>query len=89
MDAKLMFLWMRWISQLHNRNHLETKMIPHFQRRKKKISNASEHISSTSFTDAVMLLAENIRTVGLEISKSIAFEVLIQQKLEMVIQESA
>ncbi|MBA0849529.1 hypothetical protein Goshw_017168, partial [Gossypium schwendimanii] len=38
MDAKLMFLWMIWISQLHNHNHLETKMIPHFQRRKKKIS---------------------------------------------------
>ncbi|KAH1121694.1 hypothetical protein J1N35_004854 [Gossypium stocksii] len=32
---------------------------------------------------------ENIQTVGLEISKSIAFEVLIQQKLEMTIQESA
>ncbi|MBA0785744.1 hypothetical protein Gotri_028077 [Gossypium trilobum] len=25
MDAKLMFLWMRWISQLYNHNHLETK----------------------------------------------------------------
>ncbi|KAK5845174.1 hypothetical protein PVK06_001329 [Gossypium arboreum] len=36
MDAKLMFLWMRWIFQLHNHNHLETEMIPHFQRRKKK-----------------------------------------------------
>ncbi|MBA0870563.1 hypothetical protein Goshw_014103 [Gossypium schwendimanii] len=36
MDAKLMFLWMRWISQLHNHNHLETKMIPHFQKRRKK-----------------------------------------------------
>ncbi|MBA0556203.1 hypothetical protein Golax_010436 [Gossypium laxum] len=30
MDAKLMFLWMRWIFQLHNHNHLETKMIRHF-----------------------------------------------------------
>ncbi|MBA0746803.1 hypothetical protein Gogos_009286, partial [Gossypium gossypioides] len=44
------------------------------KKKKKKISNASEHISSTSFTDPVMLLAENIRTVGLEISRSIAFE---------------
>ncbi|MBA0805509.1 hypothetical protein Gohar_005021 [Gossypium harknessii] len=35
MNVKLMFLRMRWISQLHNHNHLETKMIPHFQRRKK------------------------------------------------------
>ncbi|MFQ6634041.1 hypothetical protein Gotur_010650 [Gossypium turneri] len=36
MDAKLMFLWMRLISQLHNHNHLETKMIQRFQRRKKR-----------------------------------------------------
>ncbi|MBA0610940.1 hypothetical protein Godav_011673, partial [Gossypium davidsonii] len=36
MDANLMFLWMRWISQLHYRNHLKIKMIPHFQRRRKK-----------------------------------------------------
>ncbi|MFQ6662396.1 hypothetical protein Gotur_030240 [Gossypium turneri] len=35
-DVKLMFLWMTWIFQLHNRNHLEIKVIPHFQRRKKK-----------------------------------------------------
>ncbi|MFQ6619946.1 hypothetical protein Gotur_000390 [Gossypium turneri] len=36
MDAKLMFLWMTWIFQLHNRNQLETKVIPYFQRRKKR-----------------------------------------------------
>ncbi|MBA0785741.1 hypothetical protein Gotri_028077, partial [Gossypium trilobum] len=36
MDAKLMFLWMRWISQLYNHNHLETKVNPHFQRRRKR-----------------------------------------------------
>ncbi|MBA0851846.1 hypothetical protein Goshw_027499, partial [Gossypium schwendimanii] len=36
MDAKLMFLWMSWIFQLHNHNHLETKVIPNFQRRKKR-----------------------------------------------------
>ncbi|MBA0636964.1 hypothetical protein Godav_000138 [Gossypium davidsonii] len=35
MDVKQIFLWMRWIPKLHNRNHLETTMIPHFQRRKK------------------------------------------------------
>ncbi|MBA0780001.1 hypothetical protein Gotri_004150, partial [Gossypium trilobum] len=64
---------------VHNHNHLETKMIPHFQR-KKKIFDASEHISSTSFTDVAMLLAKNIQIVGLEISRSIASEVLIQQK---------
>ncbi|MBA0605431.1 hypothetical protein Godav_018012 [Gossypium davidsonii] len=36
MDAKLMFLWMIRIFQLYNRNQLETKVIPHFQRRKKR-----------------------------------------------------
>ncbi|KAH1074160.1 hypothetical protein J1N35_026488 [Gossypium stocksii] len=59
----------------------------HFQR-KKKISDASEQIFS-SFIDAATLLAENIRIVGLEISRSIGCEVLIQQRSEMVIQESA
>ncbi|MBA0606934.1 hypothetical protein Godav_019325, partial [Gossypium davidsonii] len=53
------------------------------KKKKKKISNASEQISSTLFTDAATLLGENIRTVGLEISRSIASEVLIQQKSEM------
>ncbi|KHG08456.1 DNA replication terminus site-binding [Gossypium arboreum] len=87
MDAKLMFLWMTWIFQLHNHNQLETKVIPHYQKKKKKIFDASD--SSTSFNDVVILLAENIRGIGLEINKSIAFEVLIQQKSEMAIQESA
>ncbi|KAH1031948.1 hypothetical protein J1N35_044122 [Gossypium stocksii] len=58
-----------------------------FSKKKKKISDASD--SSTSFNDAATLLAGKIRTVGLEISKSIASEVLIQQKSEMTIQESA
>ncbi|MBA0763334.1 hypothetical protein Gotri_012790, partial [Gossypium trilobum] len=36
MDAKLMFPWMRWMSWLHNCiRQSQTKMIPHFQRRKK------------------------------------------------------
>ncbi|MBA0606930.1 hypothetical protein Godav_019325 [Gossypium davidsonii] len=39
------------------------------KKKKKKISNASEQISSTLFTDAATLLGENIRTVGLEISR--------------------
>ncbi|MBA0553627.1 hypothetical protein Golob_012794, partial [Gossypium lobatum] len=46
---------------------------------KKKNSNASEHIYSTSFTDAATLLTENMQTVGLEINRSIASEVLTQQ----------
>ncbi|MFQ6626261.1 hypothetical protein Gotur_004642, partial [Gossypium turneri] len=57
--------------------------------KKKKISDASDHISSTSFIDAATLLVENIRNIGLKISRSIASEVLIQQKSEMTIQESA
>ncbi|KAH1046870.1 hypothetical protein J1N35_037654 [Gossypium stocksii] len=60
-----------------------------FSKKKKKISNASDHISSTSCIDAATLLAENILTVGLEINRSIASEVLIQQKSKMTIQESA
>ncbi|MBA0870477.1 hypothetical protein Goshw_012953, partial [Gossypium schwendimanii] len=60
-----------------------------FSKEKKKISDASEQISFTSFTDATTLLAENIRAIGLAISRSIASEVLIQKKSEMVIQESA
>ncbi|MBA0753434.1 hypothetical protein Gogos_021859 [Gossypium gossypioides] len=56
-----------------------------FSKKKKMISDASEQISSTSFTDAATLLGENIRTIGFEISRSIASKVLIQQKSEMVI----
>ncbi|MBA0570191.1 hypothetical protein Golob_003875 [Gossypium lobatum] len=30
-------IWMRWMSRLHNCNYRsQTKMVPHFQRRKKK-----------------------------------------------------
>ncbi|KAG8498679.1 hypothetical protein CXB51_005065 [Gossypium anomalum] len=60
-----------------------------FSRKKKKTSDASDHISSTSFNDAATLLAEKIETVGIEISRSIASEVLIQQRSEMTLQESA
>ncbi|MBA0610938.1 hypothetical protein Godav_011673 [Gossypium davidsonii] len=49
------------------------------KKKKKKISDASEQISSTSFTDSATLLAKNIRTAGLQIRRSIASEVLIQQ----------
>ncbi|KAK5845640.1 hypothetical protein PVK06_001839 [Gossypium arboreum] len=60
-----------------------------FSKNKKKTSDASDHISSTSFNDAATLLAEKTETVGLEISRSIASEVLIQQRSEMTLQESA
>ncbi|KAG8491127.1 hypothetical protein CXB51_014294 [Gossypium anomalum] len=49
-----------------------------FSKKKKNISDVSDFF--TSFNDAAALLAENIRIVGLEISKSIASEVVIQQK---------
>ncbi|MBA0828560.1 hypothetical protein Goarm_013226 [Gossypium armourianum] len=48
-----------------------------FSKMKKKIFKTSEQIS-TSFTDVATLLAENIWTVGLKISRTIASEVLIQ-----------
>ncbi|PPR93104.1 hypothetical protein GOBAR_AA27562 [Gossypium barbadense] len=60
-----------------------------FSKKKKKTSDASDHISSTSFNDATTLLAEKIETVDVEISRSIASEVLIQQRSEMTLQESA
>ncbi|KAK5812496.1 hypothetical protein PVK06_027927 [Gossypium arboreum] len=60
-----------------------------FSKKKKKTSDASDHISSTSFNDAATLLEEKIETVGVEISRSIASEVLIQQRSEMTLQESA
>ncbi|MBA0736434.1 hypothetical protein Gogos_009990 [Gossypium gossypioides] len=77
-NMMLMFPWMRWMSWLHNRNRRsQTKTIPHFQRRKKKNSDVNEQISSISLIDDVMLLRENIRTVGLELSRSIVSEMLI------------
>ncbi|KAK5826014.1 hypothetical protein PVK06_020918 [Gossypium arboreum] len=60
-----------------------------FSKKKRNISNTSDHISSTSFNDAATLLVKNIRTIGVEISRSITSEVLIQQKSKMIIQESA
>ncbi|PPS11523.1 hypothetical protein GOBAR_AA09121 [Gossypium barbadense] len=58
-----------------------------FSKKKKKISDASDF--STSFNDTAALLMENIWTIGIEISKSIASEVVLQQRSEMTIQESA
>ncbi|MBA0568384.1 hypothetical protein Golob_005883, partial [Gossypium lobatum] len=44
-----------------------------FSKKKKKIYDGSEQIS-TSITDVAVLLRENIRTIGLELSRSIASE---------------
>ncbi|MBA0618872.1 hypothetical protein Godav_028149 [Gossypium davidsonii] len=37
---------------------------------------------STSITDDAMLLGENIRTVGLELNRSIAFEKVLQESAQ-------
>ncbi|MBA0770768.1 hypothetical protein Gotri_019361, partial [Gossypium trilobum] len=81
MEAKMMFPWMRWMPQLHNRNRQsQTKMVPHFQRRN-FFFDGSEQIS-TSITDDAMLLGENIRTLGLELNRSIAFEKVLQESAQ-------
>ncbi|MBA0645493.1 hypothetical protein Goklo_013592 [Gossypium klotzschianum] len=48
-----------------------------FSKKKKKTSDVNEQISSTPLIDDVMLLRENVRTVGLELSRSIVSEMLI------------
>ncbi|KAA3477809.1 Chaperone DnaK [Gossypium australe] len=53
-----------------------------FSKKKKKSFEVSEPISSTLLIDAVRLLGDNIRTIGLELSRSIAFEMLIQEKVQ-------
>ncbi|KAK8303954.1 hypothetical protein V6Z12_D04G187000 [Gossypium hirsutum] len=59
-------------------------------RKKKKNFAAGDNISS-SFNDAVTLLAENMRIIGKQISRSIASDVVVQQKSEefQIIQEKA
>ncbi|MBA0758329.1 hypothetical protein Gotri_021337, partial [Gossypium trilobum] len=72
---------MIWMSRLHNCNRRsQTKMVPHLQRRK-KMDDGIEEIS-TLITDAAMLLGENIRTVGLELIRSIASEKVIQESAQ-------
>ncbi|MBA0744005.1 hypothetical protein Gogos_006648 [Gossypium gossypioides] len=70
-------------SQLSNPNKVDST----FSKKKRKSSEASESDSSTSLINAVTLLGDNIRIVGIELSRSIASEMLIQKKSEMIIQE--
>ncbi|MBA0736762.1 hypothetical protein Gogos_010267 [Gossypium gossypioides] len=70
-------------SQSSNPNKVDST----FSNKKKWSSKASEPNFSTSFIDVSTLLGDNIRTVGLELSRSIASKKLIQEKLEMIIQE--
>ncbi|MBA0789277.1 hypothetical protein Gotri_026297 [Gossypium trilobum] len=51
-----------------------------FSKKKKKSSEVSEPISSTSLIDAITLLGDNIRT--LELSRSIASRMLIQENVQ-------
>ncbi|XP_052479688.1 uncharacterized protein At2g29880-like [Gossypium raimondii] len=59
-------------------------------KKKKKNYDASDHFSF-SFHDAATLLAENMRAIGEQISRSIASDVIVQQKSEefQIIQEKA
>ncbi|XP_052489724.1 uncharacterized protein At2g29880-like [Gossypium raimondii] len=59
-------------------------------KKKKKHSDATDHFSS-SFHDATTLLAKNMRAIGEQISRSIASDVVVQQKSEefQIIQEKA
>ncbi|XP_052476883.1 uncharacterized protein At2g29880-like [Gossypium raimondii] len=59
-------------------------------KKKKKNSDASDNISS-SFNEAATLLAENMRAIGEQISRSIASDVIVQQKSEkfQIIREKA
>ncbi|KAK5776884.1 uncharacterized protein LOC108477226 [Gossypium arboreum] len=70
-------------SQLSNPNKVDST----FSKKKRRSFEASEPYSSTSLIDAVTLLGDNIRIVGLELSRSIASEMLIQNKSKMIIQE--
>ncbi|MFQ6646408.1 hypothetical protein Gotur_019341, partial [Gossypium turneri] len=78
------------VEDLQTHNQIQTKGVPHIQRRKKKNSDASDHISS-SFHDVATLLAENMRAIGEQISRSIASDVVVQQKSKefQIIQEKA
>ncbi|KAG8491173.1 hypothetical protein CXB51_014422 [Gossypium anomalum] len=50
-----------------------------FSKKKKKIYDGSEQIS-TSISNVSILLGENIRTIGLELSRSIASEKVLQER---------
>ncbi|PPD92842.1 hypothetical protein GOBAR_DD10236 [Gossypium barbadense] len=58
-------------------------------KKKRKNSDTSDHVSSSSVHDAASLLAENMQTIGEQISRSIASDVVVQQKSEefQIIQE--
>ncbi|MBA0767261.1 hypothetical protein Gotri_016170, partial [Gossypium trilobum] len=59
-------------SQPYNPNKVDST----FPKKRKKSSEASGPDFSTSLIDVAMLLGDNIRTVDLELIRSIAFEML-------------
>ncbi|PPD92515.1 hypothetical protein GOBAR_DD10545 [Gossypium barbadense] len=90
MTAKLTSLWMTWMFLLRSRDEIETKGGSSSSNKRKKKSDARDNMSS-SFDEAVTLLAENMRAIGDQISRSIASDVVVQQKSEefQIIQEKA
>ncbi|KAK8306006.1 hypothetical protein V6Z12_D03G101000 [Gossypium hirsutum] len=90
MTAKLTSLWMTWMFLLRSRDEIETKGVLHLQTRKKKKSDARDNMYS-SFNEAATLLAKNMRAIGDQISRSIASDVVVQQKSEefQIIKEKA
>ncbi|MBA0560954.1 hypothetical protein Golob_017821 [Gossypium lobatum] len=59
-----------------------------FSKKKKKSSETSEPNSSTSLIGVATFLRDNITTVGLELSRNIVSEMLIQENSNMIIQEN-
>ncbi|MBA0701740.1 hypothetical protein Goari_022385 [Gossypium aridum] len=53
-----------------------------FSKKIRKSSKVSKPNSSNSLIDAATLLGDNIRQVGFELSRSIGFEMLIQEKVQ-------
>ncbi|MBA0686862.1 hypothetical protein Goari_014437 [Gossypium aridum] len=67
--------------QLSNLNKVDAT----FSKKKKKSSEASEPNSSTSLIGVATFLRDNIMTVGLELSRNIVSEMLIQVNSNMII----
>ncbi|MBA0822281.1 hypothetical protein Goarm_019091, partial [Gossypium armourianum] len=66
------------VSAAQSQSSNPNKLILHFKEEEKR-SGVSEPIYSTSLIDATTSLEDNIRTIYLELSRSIAFEMLIQE----------
>ncbi|PPD75672.1 hypothetical protein GOBAR_DD27402 [Gossypium barbadense] len=74
------------VSAAQSQSSNPNKLILHFKEEEKR-SGVSEPIYSASLIDATTSLEDNIRTIYFELSRSIAFEMLIHEKSKMIIQE--